>query len=116
MAWYARGSLPVVEDLPKEMQDALEGYVQANDHFNNFVADHCIIREGKVAHVDVLKQAYENYVGRRDRPMAVTEFKGLMGGLKGVTYTKQIKIRGAKHNRLQRYKLAAVTMLPRDCC
>ena len=94
MAWYARGRLPAVEDLPKKMQDALEGYVQANDHFNNFVADHCIIREGKVAHVDVLKQAYENYVGRRDRPMIVTEFKALMESLKGVTYAKQIKIRG----------------------
>lgn len=67
MAWYARGSLPAVEDLPKAMQAALERYVQANDHFNNFVVDHCIIDEGESAHVDVLKQAYENYVGRRDR-------------------------------------------------
>jgi phage/plasmid-associated DNA primase len=94
IAWYARGGLPGVEDLPKEMQEALEGYVQAYNHFNNFVADHCIIRNGILAHVDVLKQAYENYVGRRDRPMTVTEFKGLMQGLKTVTYAKQIKIRG----------------------
>ncbi|GAQ93678.1 hypothetical protein KFL_018060010, partial [Klebsormidium nitens] len=92
MAWYARGSLPLVEKLPQDMQKALEGYVEANDHFNNFVADHCILDERKACHVDVLKQAYENYIGRRDRPMIVTEFKVLMQGLKGVTYEKQIKL------------------------
>ncbi len=76
------------------MQDALKGYVQANDHLSNFVADHCIVRDGKAAHVDVLKQAYENYIGRRDRPMTVTDFKTLMQGLRGVTYAKQVKIHG----------------------
>jgi phage/plasmid-associated DNA primase len=92
MAWYAKGGLRNVEELPEAMQRALDGYIQTNDHFNNFIADHCILRERKACHVDVLKQAYENYIERRDRPMIVTEFKVLMQGLKGVTYAKQIKV------------------------
>jgi P4 family phage/plasmid primase-like protien len=92
MAWYARGSLPLVEKLPQKMQDALKGYVEANDHLENFIADHCVKGKKWATHVDLLKQAFENYTGRRDRPMTVTEFKALMQSVKDVTYAKQVKI------------------------
>jgi P4 family phage/plasmid primase-like protien len=94
MLWYARGSLPVVEDLPRKMQDALKGYVEANNHLENFIVDYCVKGKKWATHVDILKQAFENYIGRRDRPMTVTEFKAMMQGVKDVTYAKQVKILG----------------------
>lgn len=94
MAWYARECLPQVEELPRDMQVALEGYVEANDHLSNSIADHCVKGEKWATHVDILKQAFENYVGRRDRRMSVTEFKTLMQSVHGVTFVKQVKIQG----------------------
>jgi phage/plasmid-associated DNA primase len=72
MAWYARGSLPQVKELPNKMQDALKDCAEANDHLENFIADHCVKGNTWATHVDVLKQAFESYIGRRDRPMTVT--------------------------------------------
>jgi P4 family phage/plasmid primase-like protien len=94
MMWYERGTLPTVEELPPAMGKALETYSNDNDHFGNFIMDRCIIQPSKRCHVKPLKEAYEMYMGRLQRPLIENDFKTLMRQLipNGVVYSLGVKI------------------------
>jgi phage/plasmid-associated DNA primase len=95
MKWYERGTLPTVKELPPAMSKALESYSNDNDHFGNFIMDRCIIQPSKRCHVRPLKEAYEIYMGRLQRPMIENDFKTLMRTLipNGVVYSLGVKIK-----------------------
>ncbi|GAQ87752.1 hypothetical protein KFL_003750020 [Klebsormidium nitens] len=90
----APGTLPTVEELPPAMGKALESYSNDNDHFGNFIMDGCIIQPSQRCHVRPLKEAYEIYMGRLQRPMVENDFKTLMRQLipNGVVYSLGVKI------------------------
>jgi P4 family phage/plasmid primase-like protien len=94
MKWYERGTLPTVEELPPAMSKALETCSNDNDHFGNFIMDRCVIQPSKRCHVKPLKEAYEMYMGKLQRPLIENDFKTLMRQLipNGVVYSLGVKI------------------------